>query len=85
MSANGNFPSLSQYKPKPKPQAVPPIILQLDNGKQLTASPNVWLAAIISALDPTMKQKVIDRVSNMMDQVNSKTRIVPARNLGGIG
>jgi len=50
MSSNGNFPSLSQYKPKPK--QVPAITLQLENGEMLAASPNIWLAAIIATLNP---------------------------------
>ena len=76
-----NIPTLSQYKPKPKPQAVPAITLQLDNGKQLSAPPNVWLAAIISTLSPTDKTSVIEKVSNMVGRQTSK--IIPVQAVGG--
>jgi len=76
------FPTLSQYKPKPKPQQVPAITLQLDNGEMLTASPNIWLAAIIATLSPQDKANVIEKVSNMVGRQTSK--VIPVKSFGGI-
>jgi len=81
MSGNGNYPTLSQYKPKPKPQTVPGITLQLDNGEMLTATPNIWLAAIIATLSPTDKANVIEKVSNMTGRQTK--RIIPVQAIGG--
>jgi len=84
MSNNSSkFPTLSQYKPKPKPkpQTVPGITLQLDNGEMLTASPNIWLAAIIATLSPQDKASVIEKVSNMTGRT---PKIIPVKSFGGI-
>ena len=75
------FPTLSQYKPKPKPQQVPGITLQLDNGEMLTATPNIWLAAIIATLSPQDKSSVIEKVSNMIGRQTPK--IIPVTSVGG--
>jgi len=64
----GNFPFLSQYKPRPKPSRVYPIIYKLDNGAQISASPNVWIAAILTSLEPKTKTEVLNKVSNMVKQ-----------------
>jgi len=75
------FPTLSQYKPRPKPQQVPGITLQLDNGEMLTATPNIWLAAIIATLSPIDKASVIEKVSNMIGR--QTPRIIPVTSVGG--
>jgi len=78
---SSNFPTLSQYKPKPKPQQVPGITLQLDNGEMLSATPNIWLAAIIATLSPQDKANVIEKVNNMTGRQTSK--IIPVQVIGG--
>ena len=67
----GNFPFLSQYKPRPKPQPVYPIVYKLDNGGQISAAPNVWIAAILASLEPKIKTEVLNKVSAMAKQRKS--------------
>jgi len=83
MNYLSKFPLLQQFKPKPKPAPqVQPIVYELPNGERLIASPNVWLAAIITSLDPKTQQRVIDKVRNIV--ARTKSGIIPAKDLSGL-
>ena len=71
MNPNGQFPSLSQLKPKPKPASVYPIIYRMENGAELSAPPNLWIAAILTSLEPKVRTEVLNKVSNMVKQHKS--------------
>jgi len=67
----GNFPSLSQYKPKPRPNPVYPITYRLENGASISAAPNLWIAAILTSLEPKTRTEVLNKVSSMVKQQKS--------------
>ncbi|MAH50361.1 hypothetical protein CMI37_31355 [Candidatus Pacearchaeota archaeon] len=82
----GGSPDIYDIAAGRKPKVAPKGIIQLkdENGGWITASTELWIWAFMKELDPTVRQRVVNRVKAMNEKLKKDSLVIPVSplNLG---